>query len=80
MEIVIEDNPIDIDSSMEGLTIFKELGRAILEEIYCQAMDYQALIDSNSVIYIILKHSGQNLVVFQFFFALYKGILQTMYT
>lgn len=47
MEIVIEEQPLDIDDSTEGLTIFKELGRSILEEIYCQAMDYQALIDSH---------------------------------
>jgi hypothetical protein len=47
MEIVIEEVPTEIDANMEGLTIFKELGRTILEEIYCQAMDYQALIDSH---------------------------------
>ncbi|PLR85383.1 hypothetical protein CVD25_06090 [Bacillus canaveralius] len=47
MEIVIEERPLDIDEGTEGLTIFKELGRTILEEIYCQAMDYQALIDSH---------------------------------
>lgn len=47
MEIVIEELPIDIDDATEGLTVFRELGRSILEEIYCQAMDYQALIDSH---------------------------------
>lgn len=47
MEIVIEESPIEIDEETEGLTIFRELGRSILEEIYCQAMDYQALIDSH---------------------------------
>lgn len=47
MEIVIEETPIEINEETEGLTIFKELGRSILEEIYCQAMDYQALIDSH---------------------------------
>lgn len=47
MEIVIEETPIEIDKDTEGLTIFRELGRSILEEIYCQAMDYQALIDSH---------------------------------
>lgn len=47
MEIVIEELPIEIDDSTEGLTVFRELGRSILEEIYCQAMDYQALIDSH---------------------------------
>lgn len=47
MEIVIEEAPIEINEDTEGLTIFKELGRSILEEIYCQAMDYQALIDSH---------------------------------
>lgn len=47
MEIVIEELPIEIDENTEGLTVFRELGRSILEEIYCQAMDYQALIDSH---------------------------------
>lgn len=47
MEIVIEESPIEIDEDTEGLTLFRELGRCILEEIYCQAMDYQALIDSH---------------------------------
>ncbi|MEH7747956.1 hypothetical protein V7659_23490, partial [Neobacillus drentensis] len=47
MEIVIEEIPIEINNGTEGLTIFRELGRTILEEIYCQAMDYQALIDSH---------------------------------
>lgn len=47
MEIVIEEQPVEIDDSSEGLTIFRELGRTILEEIYCQAMDYQSLIDSH---------------------------------
>ncbi len=47
MEIVIEETPIDLDEDTEGLTVFRELGRSILEEIYCQAMDYQALIDSH---------------------------------
>lgn len=47
MEIVIEEPPIEINNNTEGLTIFKELGRTILEEIYCQAMDYQSLIDSH---------------------------------
>ncbi len=47
MEIVIEETPIEINEDTEGLTVFKELGRSILEEIYCQAMDYQALIDSH---------------------------------
>ncbi|WP_062108730.1 SIR2 family protein [Bacillus niameyensis] len=47
MEIVIEEMPIDLDASTDGQTIFRELGRTILEEIYCQAMDYQALIDSH---------------------------------
>ncbi|MBH0175663.1 SIR2 family protein [Fictibacillus sp. 23RED33] len=47
MEIVIEEAPIEVHADTEGLTIFRELGRTILEEIYCQAMDYQALIDSH---------------------------------
>ncbi|ALC91580.1 hypothetical protein AM500_18655 [Bacillus sp. FJAT-18017] len=47
MEIVIEENPIHIDENTDSLTVFRELGRTILEEIYCQAMDYQALIDSH---------------------------------
>lgn len=47
MEIVIEEMPVEINENTEGLTIFRELGRNILEEIYCQAMDYQALIDSH---------------------------------
>lgn len=47
MEIVIDDLPIEIDENSDGLTIFRELGRSILEETYCQAMDYQALIDSH---------------------------------
>ncbi|WP_017149363.1 hypothetical protein [Bacillus bingmayongensis] len=47
MEIVIEEQPLEINEQTEGLTIFKELGRNILEEIYCQAMDYQTLIDSH---------------------------------
>ncbi len=47
MEIVIEELPIEVDETTEGLTVFRELGRSILEEIYCQAMDYQALIDGH---------------------------------
>ncbi|WP_062320074.1 hypothetical protein [Halolactibacillus sp. JCM 19043] len=47
MEIIIEEQPIEIDDTTEGITIFKELGRSILEDIYCQAMDYQSLIDSH---------------------------------
>ncbi|USK30843.1 SIR2 family protein [Bacillus sp. CMF21] len=47
MEIVIEEAPTEINAETEGLTVFRELGRTILEEIYCQAMDYQALIDSH---------------------------------
>lgn len=47
MEIVIEEIPTIIHEDTEGLAVFKELGRSILEEIYCQAMDYQALIDSH---------------------------------
>jgi hypothetical protein len=47
MEIVIEEPPVEIDDNTDGLTVFRELGRTILEEIYCQAMDYQSLIDSH---------------------------------
>lgn len=47
MEIVIEETSIDLKEDTDGLTVFRELGRSILEEIYCQAMDYQALIDSH---------------------------------
>jgi hypothetical protein len=47
MEIVIEENPIEIDGTSDGVSIFAELGRSILEEIYSKAMDYQALIDSH---------------------------------
>ncbi|HLQ95097.1 MAG TPA: hypothetical protein VK108_01830 [Pseudogracilibacillus sp.] len=47
MEIVIEEPPVEIDIDTEGLTVFRELGRIILDEIYCKAMDYQSLIDSH---------------------------------
>ncbi|WP_238389597.1 SIR2 family protein [Virgibacillus sp. MSP4-1] len=47
MELVIEEPSIDINENTEGLTVFRELGRSVLEEIYCQAMDYQSLIDSH---------------------------------
>ncbi|SDZ61311.1 SIR2-like domain-containing protein [Evansella caseinilytica] len=47
MEIVIEEPPVLVNADTDTMTLFRELGRAVLEDIYCQAMDYQALIDSH---------------------------------
>lgn len=47
MEIVIEESPANIDNNSDPIIIFQELGRKILENIYSEAMDYQALIDSH---------------------------------
>ncbi|GEN36600.1 hypothetical protein [Aneurinibacillus danicus] len=47
MEIVIEEQPVPIDESFKLADVFAELGKRILEEIYSQALDYQALIDSH---------------------------------
>lgn len=47
MEIVLEGqpNPVNLNSSI--CEIFVELGRAILEDMFARAIDYQALIDSH---------------------------------
>lgn len=47
MEIVIEYPPNEFDLDDNTIKIFSELGRKVLEEIYCESMDYQALIDSH---------------------------------
>lgn len=47
MEIVIEQNREEVNEQSDILKIFIELGKTILEQIYCQTLDYQSLIDSH---------------------------------
>ena len=47
MEIVIEQNREEVNEQSGILKIFIELGKTILEQIYCQTLDYQSLIDSH---------------------------------
>lgn len=47
MEIVIEESREEINDSSSANKIFIELGKTILEQIYCETLDYQSLIDSH---------------------------------
>jgi hypothetical protein len=47
MEVVLEDDPVKPDPNASILELFVYLGRAILEDIYAGALDYQSLIDSH---------------------------------
>ncbi len=47
MEIVIEQTREQVDENTDINKIFIELGKTILEQIYCQTLDYQSLIDSH---------------------------------
>lgn len=47
MEIVIEETREQVDENTDINKIFIELGKTILEQIYCQTLDYQSLIDSH---------------------------------
>lgn len=47
MEIVIEQNREEVNEQSDIVEIFIELGKTILEQIYCQTLDYQSLIDSH---------------------------------
>lgn len=47
MEIVIEQNREEVNAQSGIVEIFIELGKTILEQIYCQTLDYQSLIDSH---------------------------------
>lgn len=47
MEIVIDELPVEISEDTDGNVIFREFGKSILEDIFSQALDYQALIDSH---------------------------------
>lgn len=47
MEIVIEESRIPVNDESDVFTIFTELGKTILEQIYSQTLDYQSLIDSH---------------------------------
>lgn len=47
MEIVIEGTRQEISDTTDINTIFIELGKTVLEQIYSQTLDYQSLIDSH---------------------------------
>ncbi|TMV52863.1 hypothetical protein FE783_01300 [Paenibacillus mesophilus] len=47
MEIVIDDKPGELTAESALTDMMVELGRAVLEDVYAQAIDYQALIDSH---------------------------------
>ena len=47
MEIVIEESRENITETDSAHKIFIELGKTVLEQIYCETLDYQSLIDSH---------------------------------
>lgn len=47
MEIVIEQTREKVNENTDINKIFIELGKTILEQIYCQTLDYQSLTDSH---------------------------------
>lgn len=47
MEVVIEEVREQVNEDTDINKIFIELGKTILEQIYCQTLDYQSLIDSH---------------------------------
>ncbi|KPV58559.1 hypothetical protein QJ48_15525 [Paenibacillus sp. A3] len=47
VEIVLEEQPLPLTESSSLATLFTELGRAVLEDVFASALDYQALIDSH---------------------------------
>lgn len=47
LEIVISEQREPISKDSDIYIIFVELGKTILEQIYCQTLDYQSLIDSH---------------------------------
>ncbi|MET2235683.1 hypothetical protein [Enterococcus faecalis] len=47
MEIVIEQTREQVDKNTDINKVFIELGKTMLEQIYCQTLDYQSLIDSH---------------------------------
>jgi len=47
MEIVIEESRENITETDSTHKIFIELGKTVLEQIYCETLDYQSLIDSH---------------------------------